>query len=174
MGLSKFPDAVQNIKRNKDLNHECKIFVEPKFASLTQPAFSRPLLFFTFILSISALLVWHFCFLKTFMKLQSKANEQKNNIIRKAVYARTPAHKPEVVFWVISSCSSNEIWFLCDLTKTLSLRLNIIGLTRTHDICQKYTSMPSEENDSTQNTQIASLSSSYGNSVNVFDIISTE
>ena len=130
--------------------------------------------FFTFILSISALLVWHFCFLKTFMKLQSKANEQKNNIIRKAVYARTPAHEPEVVFWVISSCSSIEIWFLCDLTKTLSLRLNIIGLTRTHDICQKYTSMPSEENDSTQNTQIASLSNSYGNSGNVFDIISTE
>ena len=32
------------------------------------------------------------------MKLQSKANEQKNNIIRKAVYARTPAHEPEVVF----------------------------------------------------------------------------
>ena len=122
MGLSKFPDAVQNIKRNKDLNHECKIFVEPKFASLTQSAFSRPLLFFTFILSISALLVWHFCFLKTFMKLQSKANEQKNNIIRKAVYARTPAHEPEVVFWVISSWSSIEIWFLCELTKTLSLR----------------------------------------------------
>ena len=120
------------------------------------------------------LYVWHFCFLKTFMKLQSKANEQKNNIIRKAVYPRTPAHEPEVVFWVISSCSSIEIWFLCDLTKTLSLRLNIIGLTRTHDICQKYTSMLSEENDSTQNTQIASLSSSYGNSVNVFDIISTE
>ena len=49
-----------------------------------------------------------------------------------------------------------------------------LTLLGTHDICQKYTSMPSEENDSTQNTQIASLSNSYGNSVNVFDIISTE
>ena len=98
MGLSKFPDAVQNIKRNKDLNHECKIFVEPKFASLTQPTFSHSSLFFTFILSMSALLVSYFCFVKTFMKIQSKANEQKNNIIRKAVYARTPAHEPEVVF----------------------------------------------------------------------------
>ena len=78
--MGKFPVAVQNIKRNKDLNHECKIFNEPKFASLTQPTFSHSSLFFTFVLSMSALLVLYFCFVKTFMKIQSKGHEQKKTL----------------------------------------------------------------------------------------------